>query len=292
MIRAIVREMRPWQWAKNAFVLAGVVFAGQMAVSAQLRRALLGTAAFCLLSSASYVFNDLQDIEKDRVHPRKRNRPLAAGTLKPAAGWLLVILLVGGGVAASVSLGRVFALVALGYVALNLLYSLWLKRFVLIDVMAIAIGFVLRAVAGVEALDPRPQLSPWLLVCTFFLALFIAVGKRRHERTTLATDAELHRSTLSEYPPALLDQLVPIVTSATVLAYAIYTISPATTERVPQGGMVITLPFVVYGVFRYLYLVYRRGDGGAPSELLFRDGPLLANVALWGLSILGLLYLR
>ena len=290
MIRALVRELRPWQWAKNAFVLAGVVFAHELGESGQVLRALAAAGAFCLLASAGYVFNDLLDIEKDRLHPRKRHRPLAAGALSPATGWVLVVLLAAGGFAASLALGRELALLAVCYVLLNILYSVVLKRIVLLDVMGIAIGFVLRAVAGVEALDPRPELSPWLLVCTFFLALFIAVGKRRHERMTLADEAMQHRSTLAEYSPALLDQLVPVVTSATVLAYAIYTISPGTAGQVPQGRMVVTIPFVVYGIFRYLYLVYRRGHGGAPSELLFKDGPLLANIALWGLAIVGLLY--
>ncbi|MFH1144042.1 MAG: decaprenyl-phosphate phosphoribosyltransferase [Candidatus Eisenbacteria bacterium] len=290
MIGAIVREMRPWQWAKNGFVLAGVVFAQQLGQSDQVVRAILATVAFCLLSSAGYVFNDLRDLERDRIHPRKRRRPLAAGRLPLWLGWLLAGTLALLGFGVSFALGPAMIAIACSYVLLNLLYSLLLKKIVLLDVMAIAMGFVLRAVAGVEALDPPPELSPWLLVCTFFLALFIAVGKRRHERTTLSGEAELHRSTLAEYPPALLDQLVPVVTSATVLAYAIYTISPATAEHVPSNRMVATIPFVVYGIFRYLYLVYRKGDGGAPSELLFRDGPLLANVALWALATLALVY--
>ena len=289
MMRSIVRELRPWQWPKNFFVLAGVVFAHQLADPGQLLRAVIATAAFCMLSSASYVFNDLRDIERDRLHPRKRLRPLASGALSPAAGWAILTVLGLLGLAACVLLGPRLLAVAAGYLVLNLLYSTILKRIVLLDVMAVALGFVLRAVAGVEALAPRPELSPWLLVCTFFLALFIAVGKRRHERVTL-DEAQLHRATLEEYPPALLDQLVPVVTGATVLAYSIYTISPATSMRIAPGRMVATIPFVVYGVFRYLYLVYRRGDGGAPSEMLFKDGPLLADLALWGVTILVLLY--
>jgi len=289
MMRAILRELRPGQWPKNLFVLAGVVFAHELANPGQVARALAAAVAFCLLSSSSYVFNDLRDIEKDRLHPRKRFRPLAAGALAPATGWMLFVLLAALGLGMSAFLGGGLFAVAGAYFALTFFYSMVLKRIVLLDVMTIAIGFVLRAVAGVEALEPRPELSPWLLVCTFFLALFIAVGKRRQERTSL-DEAQLHRATLAEYPPALLDQLVPVVTGATVLAYAIYTISPATSIHVAPGRMVATIPFVVYGVFRYLYLVYRRGDGGAPAEMLFKDGPLLANLALWGLTIVALLY--
>jgi 4-hydroxybenzoate polyprenyltransferase len=157
--------------------------------------------------------------------------------------------------------------------------------------MAISIMFVLRATAGVEVLYPRPELSPWLLVCTLFLALFIAVVKRRHERVTLSESAERHRGTLGEYPPELLDQLVPVVTGSTILAYALYTISPTGTQLAPPGRMIYTIPFVVYGIFRYLYIVYRQGRGGAPAEVLLTDGPLLVNVGLWGVTILLILYL-
>jgi 4-hydroxybenzoate polyprenyltransferase len=290
VIGALLRELRPGQWSKNFFVLAGVVFAHQVGEPGQVLRALAAMAAFCLLSSAGYVFNDLQDLEKDRIHPRKRHRPLAAGAIPVPVGWGLAALLTIAGLGLSLMLGPIMGWLAVGYLVLNLFYSLLLKHLVLLDVMAIAVGFVLRAVAGVEALSPRPELSPWLLVCTFFLALFIAVGKRRHERVTLATEAELHRSTLAEYPPELLDQLVPVVTGATILGYAIYTISPATSGHDASGRLVLTIPFVVYGVFRYLYLVYRQGHGGAPSELLFRDWPLLVNLVLWGAAILGILY--
>jgi 4-hydroxybenzoate polyprenyltransferase len=286
VLGAVVREWRPGQWTKNLVVLAGVIFAHQFVVGAQLARAVAAMAAFCLLSSGSYVFNDLLDLERDRLHPVKRLRPLASGRIPRAAGWVMAVAPAAAGLALAFAVTRDLGLVAAGYLVLQLAYTLVLKRWVLVDVMAIAIGFVLRAVAGIEALRPQPQLSPWLLVCTFFLALFLAVAKRRHERVTLAADAQQHRSTLAQYPPALLDQLMPVVTATTIIGYAIYTISPATTEHVPSGHMVLTIPFVVYGVFRYLYLVYHAGRGGAPAELLIKDLPLLVNVALWGLAIL------
>lgn len=291
MVGAAWQAMRPGQWTKNLFVLGGVVFAHRFSDPTALAQALEATVIFCLLSSASYVFNDLRDIERDRLHPRKCMRPLVAGSLSRRGGGLLAVTLGVGGLGASLLLGPRFGAVALAYLGLNLAYSLGLKRVVLLDVMAVAIGFVLRAVAGVVALRPPPEISPWLLVCTFFLALFLVVGKRRHERLTLTDEAALHRTTLAGYSPALLDQLVPIVTSATILTYALYTISPETRQHRTVDGMVATIPFVVYGVFRYLYLVYHLGRGGAPSELLLRDGPLLINVALWGALVLGTLYL-
>jgi 4-hydroxybenzoate polyprenyltransferase len=216
---------------------------------------------------------------------------LAAGRVPVPAGWVMAVALAVGGLALAFAIAPGLGVVAAGYLGLQVAYTLLLKRWVLVDVMTIAIGFVLRAVAGIEALRPQPEISPWLLVCTFFLALFLAVAKRRHERVTLAEDAAQHRATLSHYPPALLDQLVSVVTSATILAYALYTISPATTQHASAGRMVLTIPFVVYGVFRYLYLVYHAGRGGAPAELLIKDLPLLVNVALWGLAILLILYL-
>ncbi len=287
---AIWREMRPWQWSKNLIVLAGVVFAHQISMPGQAQRAVAALVTFCLLSSAGYIYNDLRDLERDRIHPRKQKRPLAAGLLTPTTGWVLLALLAVIGLVGAFLVGTALGGLAVMYVLVSLLYSSFLKRVVLLDVMTIAIGFVLRAAAGVAALRPRPELSPWLLVCTFFLALFVAVGKRRHERMTLSDDASLHRATLAEYSPQLLDQLVPVVTGTTILAYAIYTISPATVQHGSSSGMVLTVPFVTYGVFRYLYLVYHKGSGGAPSELLFRDGPLLINVALWGAAVLAILY--
>jgi 4-hydroxybenzoate polyprenyltransferase len=291
LIKALWRELRPGQWTKNLIVLAGVVFAHEMRVPQQLQRALGAMLLFCLLSSAGYVLNDLKDREPDRLHPRKQQRPIASGRLSVGIGWGVAVGLAAAGLIGAFALGRGLGQVATAYFAASLLYTLALKRLVLLDVMTIALCFVLRAVAGVVALQPRPQLSPWLLVCTFFLALFLAVGKRRHERLTLTEQAGRHRATLSEYSPQLLDQLVPVVTGATILTYAIYTISPATPGRAPSAGMVLTIPFVTYGVFRYLYLVYHKGSGGAPSELLLRDLPLLIDVALWGAVILGLLYL-
>ncbi len=290
MLKALLQEMRPRQWTKNGVVLAGVVFSLQAGVPHQLLRALLAFAVFCLLSSAGYIFNDLKDLENDRYHPRKRMRPLAAGRLDRRVAATAMVIMAVAALAAAFALGPRFAMVAAAYLVLSLFYTALLKRVVILDVMGIAFMFLLRATAGVDALDPRPVLSPWLLVCTLFLALFLAVVKRRHERVTLSDDARKHRSILTEYPPELLDQLVPVVTGSTIIAYALYTISPSGTLMASPGKMVYTIPFVVYGIFRYLYLVYRQGRGGAPAEILLTDFPLLINVALWGLVIFLILY--
>ena len=292
MLKALLEELRPRQWTKNGVVLAGVVFSLQVNVPEQLLRALIAFACFCLLSSAGYIFNDLRDLEQDRYHPRKRLRPLASGRLTVAVARVAMVLLVIVGLGGAVLLSPRFGAVAAGYFLISVFYTLVLKRIVLLDVMGIAVLFLLRATAGVEALAPRPELSPWLLVCTLFLALFLAVVKRRHERMTLSEDAEKHRTILVEYSPELLDQLVPVVTSSTILAYALYTLMPTGELHAPPERMFYTIPFVVYGFFRYLSLVYRKGKGGAPAEILLTDGPLLLNVALWGLIILLILYLE
>lgn len=292
MFKYLLREMRPWQWTKNLLLLAGVVFALEVDDPSQVLRAFAAAGIFCLLSSATYVFNDLRDIENDRVHPRKCRRPIASGELAVISGWVLALALAGGGLVLGFWLSSGFGWIAAAYLLLNLAYSLFLKRIVLLDVLIVALGFVLRAVAGVEALSPRPELSPWLLVCTMFLALFMVVGKRRHERTVLSKDAGRHRATLVEYSPQLLDQLVSVVTGSTILAYALYAITPAIAGHVADERMVYTIPFVIYGIFRYLYLVYEKGQGGAPSELLLADRPLMINIALWGAAILAILYLR
>jgi 4-hydroxybenzoate polyprenyltransferase len=290
VIRAIIQQVRMRQWTKNLVLFAGVIFAHQFLNRGEIGRAVIGFFSFCLLASAVYVLNDLIDIDMDRVHPKKRNRPLASGRLSIAFGWILMFVLLAAGFLLSASLGRRFLPVAGGYLLLNLLYTLLLKRIVMVDVLAISIGFVLRAVGGVALLTQPVDLSPWLLLCTFFLALFLAVGKRRHERVLLQEQAEHHRKTLAEYPPELVDQLIPVVTAATVISYAIYTVSPTTIERVGGSDLVYTVPLVVFGVFRYLYLVFRRMQGGAPSETLLTDPPMLVNVVLWLCLVVWILY--
>lgn len=284
--RAILAQMRVRQWTKNLVLFAGVVFSHHFTDPGELLRAGLGFLAFSLLASGVYVLNDIQDVEKDRIHPKKRFRPIAAGVIPIPAAWVLLAVLLVAGLALGAWLGRDFLAVGAIYFALNVAYSLRLKHVVILDVMIIAMGFVLRAVAGVELLRSGEAISPWLLICTLFLALFLAVCKRRNERVLLAGNAEEHRKTLEEYPPEFIDQLVPVVTAATVISYAIYTVSPQTVANFGTGALVYTIPFVVFGIFRYLYLVYRRQGGGSPSEVLLTDLPTLGNVLLWGVTVI------
>lgn len=292
MIKLLLQQIRVRQWTKNLVLFAGVIFAHEFSHVDELTRAILGFLSFCLLASAVYVLNDLIDIQSDRIHPKKKNRPIASGRISIPAAWAILLVILAGGVFLALLLGPRFTQVAAGYLALNLLYTLLLKRIVMVDVLAISIGFVLRAVAGVAVLRNPVDLSPWLLLCTFFLALFLAVCKRRAERVLLQDQAEHHRKTLTEYPPELVDQLIPVVTAATVISYSIYTVSPGTQDRVGGADLVYTVPFVLYGVFRYLYLVFKRMQGGSPSDTLLTDIPTLVNIALWLAAVLWILYGR
>ncbi len=297
MIRYVVSSMRIYQWTKNLVLFAGLVFTMKFLELSYIADTVLGFLVFSLAVSGMYLLNDILDVERDRLHVAKRARPIAAGLLPvgAAAGWSFALLAVGLG--GSFFLGTRFGWTAVSYVALALTYSLFFKQVVLLDVVMIALGFVLRAAAGVELMRDRAAptgeeviLSPWLLVCAFFLALFLAIGKRRHELNTLEEDAVRHRTALGAYTPRLLDQLVAVVTSATVLAYSVYTIAPETLSKFRGRPLYLTIPFVLYGIFRYLYLMYAEEKGGNPSEHLFRDRPTLVNVILWSLALLAILY--
>ena len=285
-LRSVLSQMRVRQWTKNLVVFAGVVFSHRFTDPGELLRAGFGFLAFSFLASGVYVLNDIQDVEKDRVHPKKRFRPIASGGISIRSAWGLLAVMLMAGLGLGAWLGWSFLLVGAVYFVLNVAYSLRLKNVVILDVMIIAMGFVLRAVAGVELLRSGEVISPWLLICTLFLALFLAVCKRRNERVLLADNAEDHRSTLQDYPPEFIDQLVPVVTAATVISYATYTVSPQTVANFGTGALVYTIPFVVFGIFRYLYLVYRKQSGGSPSEVLLTDIPTLGNVLLWGVTVI------
>jgi 4-hydroxybenzoate polyprenyltransferase len=286
--------MRPGQWIKNLVVFAGLIFSEHLFDPEMVFTAVLAFGAFCALSGSVYLINDLMDIEADRRHPRKKHRPLAAGKLSPTAAVISAVLLAGGAIAVSFGvLGITFGIVSSSYFLLNLAYSLRLKQVVLLDVLCIAVGFVLRAIAGVEALqsvDPAVVLSPWLLVCTLFLSLLLALGKRRHELSLLEVGAAQHRRSLDEYSVALLDQLISVVTASTAIAYAIYTIWPGTVQKFETRNLIYTVPFVVYGLFRYLFLLWRREEGGNPSELVVSDLPLTVDIVLWLLVVGVVLY--
>jgi 4-hydroxybenzoate polyprenyltransferase len=277
-----LRLLRPPQWTKNLLVLAALLFADQFSIRGQCFKALTLFAAFCVISSAVYVFNDLVDRKADRAHPRKQSRPLASGRVQPATGAAISIVLVTSGLALSWSAHPAALGCILSYVALQVSYTLFLKKVVILDVMSIAAGFVLRAAAGAFAI--QVTISPWLLICTILLALFLALSKRRSE--LLASDHAIeHRAVLSEYNLAFLDQLIAIVTSSTLLAYILYTFSDQTMQKFPSHLMPLTLPFVLYGIFRYLYLIYRKSEGGEPELLLLKDLPLLIDIFLWGAAV-------
>jgi 4-hydroxybenzoate polyprenyltransferase len=284
---ALLASLRPRQWVKNLFVFAGVIFSQQM-LTPLAWTALGAFAIFCGLSGAIYLFNDVADAERDRLHPTKRLRPIASGELSRATAAICGALLLAGCLAAAFRIGVAFGLVAVGYGALLTAYSVWLKHIVILDVLTVAAGFVLRAVAGAVAVDA--EISGWLLICTILIALFLALGKRRHEYRSLARDAAAHRPILAEYSESFLDQMISVVTASTVTAYALYTMSPETVAKFHTRLLPLTLPFVLYGIFRYLYLLYRRNLGGNPSDLLVTDKALLFDGILWMVATFAIIY--
>ncbi len=247
-----------------------------------------GFALFCLLSSSVYILNDVLDVESDRKHPLKSNRPIARGDIRISTAIILFVILAIISLGLSFWLSPAFALIALGYFILNLLYSLYLKHVVIIDVMCLALGFVLRAVAGAVVIDV--VISTWLIVCTTLLALFMGFGKRRHELMLLENQATEHRKILSEYSLYFLDQMISVVTASTVIAYAFYTLSPEVESKLGTTHMDLTIPFVLYGVFRYLYLIHRKEGGGSPTQMFLNDKPILVNIILWLISVVLIVY--
>jgi 4-hydroxybenzoate polyprenyltransferase len=284
---ALLASLRPRQWVKNLFVFAGVIFSQQM-LTPLAWTALGAFVIFCGLSGAIYLFNDVMDAERDRLHPSKRLRPIASGALSRPTAVVFGVLLLSSSLAAAFLIGVSFGLVALGYGVLLTAYSLWLKHMVILDVLTVAVGFVLRAVAGAVAVEA--EISGWLLICTILIALFLALGKRRHEYRSLARNAAAHRPILAEYSESFLDQMISVVTASTVTAYALYTMSPETVAKFHTRLLPLTLPFVLYGIFRYLYLLYRRDLGGNPSDLFVSDRALLFDALLWMLATFAIIY--
>jgi 4-hydroxybenzoate polyprenyltransferase len=286
----IFTSMRPHQWTKNLVVFAGLIFSRNFHQKALLMRSVEAFVVFCLLSGVIYIINDIADVEKDRLHPTKKNRPLAAGALTVPVAIIAALAIAAVALFLSWRLGGGFFTVACVFCALNLLYSFLLKRIVLLDVVSISLSFVLRAIAGVEALrdvEPSIAISPWLLICTLFLSLFLAFCKRRYELSL--DNAVGHRESLQEYSPILLDQLVSMTAGGSVIAYAIYTIWPETVEKFGTTHLVYTVPLVLIGVMRYLYLVYNKQKGGSPSDLLLHERFLLFDVSAWIVLVIAIL---
>jgi len=288
MARALLESLRPEQWVKNLLVFAALVCALKAGEAPAVINAVIAFLLFCSASSGVYLLNDIFDREHDRKHPLKRDRPIASGAvpvgLAASVSAALVVLALGCGTI----LGIPFALSVLAYVVIQVSYSMGLKRLVIIDVLCVAFGFVLRAVAGALAIDA--MISPWLLICSLSLALLLALGKRRHEVVLLELSAREHRASLTKYSPYFLDQMIGVMTSTTVVSYALYTLSQDTVGKFGTHYMVVTLPFVIYGVFRYLYLVHQKHEGGNPTKMFLTDWAILINTALWLLTSAWIVY--
>jgi 4-hydroxybenzoate polyprenyltransferase len=285
---ALLLSTRPRQWPKNALIFAAVLFSKNIFQPMMVAKVAAAFIVFCLITGATYLFNDILDREKDRLHPEKSKRPIAAGVLPVQIAMGAVMFAVAGGLTAAWFLGPLFFIVALLYLALQVSYSLLLKHIVIVDVLAITTGFVLRVLAGAVVIGVA--ISSWLLVCTFLLALFIALCKRRHELVLLADSAATHRRVLGEYSIQLLDQMISVSTASTVLAYTLYTLSEQTIAKFHTEKLVYTVPFVVYGIFRYLFIVHIRQSGGSPETVLLTDVPLIAGIALWAVAAGAIIY--
>jgi len=284
---ALLKTMRPKQWVKNSFIFAALVFDQKILTMPYLWQTVLGFFLFCMISGVVYIINDLADLEKDRQHPTKNKRPLASGQLSPALAIVATLAIGIPSLVLALLLSIDFGLILSLYLALQIAYSFRLKHIVLLDVLAITAGFVLRVTAGVPLVDAE-RFSPWLYLCTTFLALFLALGKRRGELVLLAEEAENHRPILRAYNLPLLDQLMGIVTATTIMAYSLYTVFAPNLP--PNYTMMLTIPFVIYGFFRYLYLVQVEGLTQAPDEVVFSDRPLQITFLAWGLAAAGILY--
>ena len=288
VVANLLVSLRPGQWPKNLLLFAGLGFGQKLFSPVEIERAAAAFVVFCALSGTVYLINDVVDRESDRRHPLKARRPIASGALSPAVAVAAAVAIAAAALAVAFWLGTPFGLVAVAYVALLALYSFRLKHVVIMDVLTISIGFVLRAVAG--AVVVAVPISHWLLVCTVLLALFLALAKRRHELVLLADGAAEHRPILGEYSPYLLDQMIGVVTASTLIAYIFYTFSPETVQKFHTEMLGLTIPFPLYGIFRYLSLVHRKEGGGSPAEMLLTDRPLLACVALWAALVVLVIY--
>ncbi len=290
MLLDLIRSMRPKQWIKNLLIFAALIFSRNLFHLASFLRTLGAFVAFCLASGAVYIINDLVDRESDRRHPVKQRRPIASGriTTGTAMVWAGVVGVLG--IAGSFALDWRFGVLVVGYLVMQLGYSLRLKQLVVLDVMIVAAGFALRAIAG--TLVVHVSLSPWLFVCTILLALFVAIAKRRHELLFLEGGGISHRTVLGKYSETLLDQMMAVATSSTVIAYCLYTIAPETVAKFGTSYLILTVPFVLYGIYRYLYLVYQKEMGGAPEKVFLTDLPLIIDIALYIISAVLIVYLK
>lgn len=288
MVKNIILSLRPKQWTKNLIIFAGLVFSRHFLNTRYFLESLAAFAIFCLLSGTVYIVNDIVDRESDRMHPVKSKRPIAAKSLAVNSAIIFAVIFAIAALFFAYLMNQLFFLVALAYFILMLAYSFFLKKIVILDVLVVAIGFALRAYAGTVAIDV--QISVWLFLCAILLALFLAISKRRHELVLFEAAAPTHRNVLSEYSKPLLDQMISIVTAATLIAYSIYTIAPETVTKFHSKNLVLTIPFVLYGIFRYLYLIYQKQLGGSPESILLEDRSLIISIFGWLLSVIIIIY--
>ncbi len=289
MLSALIKTMRLRQWTKNGFIFFGLIFDKQLFQPEPFLRTVAGFFLFCLVSSAVYLFNDIADVEADRNHPEKKYRPIASGRLPVGVAAIAAIVLIVIAIPLGYLLSPLFALILTAYLAVNLLYSRWLKHVSILDVLIVSSGFVLRVAAGVLLISPVERFSPWLYMITILFSLYIGLGKRRAEMNLLAEDATAHRKVFDGYTIPLLDQYITIVSGMTIVAYSLYTFSA---PNLPENqSMMLTIPFVVYGIFRYLQLIQTGHAAGAPDEVALKDRPLQVTVLLWGLTVIAIFYL-
>jgi 4-hydroxybenzoate polyprenyltransferase len=286
-ITGLVECMRPRQWTKNLLVFAGLIFSESFFDLVKIHQSIEAFLVFCLISSSVYILNDLADIAKDKEHPLKRLRPLPSGRLKITSAILGLVMLAAVALSWAFALDTYFGFLTLSYFGLIACYSFFLKSIVILDAMVIAVGFVMRAIAGPVVI--RVELSNWLLICTFFMALFLALCKRRHELVLLGNNGSKHRQILDEYSTTLLDQMLAIVTGATIVTYALYTMAPETVASFGTRYLLLTIPIVLFGIFRYLYLVYQKNMGGKPEDVLLSDRAIVIDVLVYGVAVIAIL---
>lgn len=287
-LKALIEILRPKQWIKNGFVFAGIIFSQNIFNFPYLIKTILAFISFCLISSSVYIINDIKDKEADKLHPKKRKRPLPSGRLKSWEAFIFFIFIFAGSIALALKIGYKFGYVVLSYFFLNLFYTLLLKKIVIVDILTIAFGFVLRALGGVVAINV--DFSPWLFISTLTLSIFLGLAKRRAELIGLEENAHKHRKTLKEYTLPFMDQLISISVASTLIAYSIYTVSPETISKFGREIMLTTV-FVIYGLFRYLYLVYIKHEGDAPEKIVLKDKSLILGILLWGITAFLCIYL-
>lgn len=283
-IKAIIKLLRPKQWIKNSFVLAAIIFSGNFSKAGVFARNIAVMFMFCIASSCVYILNDIIDVEKDRCHPKKKFRPIASGDVSVTLAVILGISLMVIVIIGTYKINPIALVIIVAYLILNILYSFKLKHIIIIDVMVITLGFVLRIECG--SVVTGVSLSPWLILCTILLSLFLALNKRKSEIIELDSKSASHRKILEEYSVDLIDRMLNLVTPSILISYCLYTFS-----SVQSRSMMLTIPFIIYGIFRYEYLMTKNNAGGKPEDIFFKDKPFLINIVLWGLSILSIIYL-